>query len=247
MHRFFLTPEFLHGPQVSFPQEIAHQIIHVLRLGEGDQVAVLDNRGLMYRVRLSVDPAKMSLMGTILETKPASTEPKTHISLFFGLSSREKIEWILQKGTEIGVSAFNPFYSSRTLVKPESITTKKLDRWERIIREAAEQSGRGRLPALQQPQDFANCLPIEDGRRQLRLIAWEGASESSEPLVELLKRFNGASVDLFVGPEGGFSEDEVDLACEAGCQVVSLGKRILRMETAAIIFPALVLYQLGEM
>ena len=247
MHRFFLTPEFLHGLQVTFPQEIAHQIIRVLRLREGDKVAVLDNSGLIHQVRLSIDPAEVSLTGTILETKHASTEPKTHISLYFGLSSREKIEWILQKGTEIGVSAFIPFYSSRTRVKPESFTTKKMERWERIIREAAEQSGRGRLPALHPPQDFVNCLSIEDSRPRLRMIAWEAAQEGSEPLAEVLKRFNETSADLFVGPEGGFSEDEVDLACATGCQVVSLGKRILRMETAAIIFPALVLYQLGEM
>lgn len=247
MHRFFLTPEYFHGTQVSFPQEITHQIIHVLRLGEGDQVAVLDNSGLLHQVSLHIDIIEGILTGTVLDSNPAFTEPKTHISLYFGLSSREKMEWILQKGTEVGVSAFCPFYSSRTLGKPESYTSKKLERWERITREAAEQSGRGKLPAVHQPQSLENCLSSEGCRSELRLIAWEGASESSEPLVELLKRSNGTLVSLFVGPEGGFSEDEVELACAAGCQVVSLGKRILRMETAAIIFPALVLYQLGEM
>jgi len=246
MHHFFINPADIAGHQVSFPRDLAHQIIHVLRLDEGDQVAVLDNRGNIYEVELVVDRAARTVRGNIIATSPITTEPDCHLSLFFGLTSREKVEWILQKGTEVGVSAFFPFRSSRTLVKSESLSAKRLARWERIIREAAEQSGRGRLPELHQAQALTHYLSKVSESYSLGLLAWEGAQTKGESLHRLLQNFEGDSIALFVGPEGGFSEDEVSLAIEAGCRIVTLGARILRMETAAMILPALVLYELGS-
>jgi 16S rRNA (uracil1498-N3)-methyltransferase len=246
MHRFFLPPEQITGQRVTFPKETAHQIMHVLRLTEDDQVAVLDNSGLVHHVSLRVDSTALTVSGVIIKTQPVRSEPKTHLSLFFGLTSREKVEWILQKGTEIGVTAFYPFTSSRTLGKPGSVSIKKLARWERIIKEAAEQSGRGILPALHAPQDLAFCFSEAAMDHDLCLIAYEAADENVQRLSDVLERFTGASIALVVGPEGGFSEEEVQFGLETGYRVISLGARILRMETAAIVFPALVLYALGE-
>ena len=246
MHRFFLPPERIIGQHVSFPKEEAHQIIRVLRLVEDDQVAVLDNSGVVHYVRLRVDSTALTVSGMIIETQPVLSEPKTHLSLFFGLTSREKVEWILQKGTEIGVSAFYPFTSSRTLGKPGSVSIKKLERWERIIKEAAEQSGRGILPELHTPKDLAICFSEASRDHDLCLIAYEAVDQNAQSLPDALERFSGAGIALFVGPEGGFSEKEVQLGLVAGCRVISLGARILRMETAAIVFPALVLYAVGE-
>jgi 16S rRNA (uracil1498-N3)-methyltransferase len=246
MHRFFLPPEKIKGQRVTFPKETAHQILHVLRLSDNDSVAVLDNHGMVYHVRLAVNSETLSVSGMIFETQPILSEPKIHLSLYFGLSSREKVEWILQKGTEVGVSAFFPFYSSRTLVKPASLSPKKLERWERIIKEAAEQSGRGILPELHPPKDVAGCYLEATGLNNLCLLAYEVADENAQRLPDALKRFSGASIGLFVGPEGGFSEEEVQLGLEAGCRVVSLGARTLRMETAAMVFPALVLFALDD-
>lgn len=247
MHRFFLNPEHISGQQVVFPSDLAHQITHVLRLDEGDQVGVLENNGFIHRVRLQVGGADGSVTGIIMDTNPVLSEPKTHISLYFGLTSREKVEWIMQKGTEIGVSAFYPFFSTRTLVKPGSLSSKKIERWNRIIREAAEQSGRGRLPVLSPPKDLAKCLLKSHQDHQLCLLAWEDASSGGETIGRLLEDFTVGSVALFVGPEGGFTSEEVTMAIESGCQVVSLGARVLRMETAAIIFPALVLFERREL
>ena len=247
MHRFFLTPEFFEGDAVSFPKDIAHQIRHVLRLDVGDRVAVLDNSGLIYTVVLELDRSEDTLSGRIEATHAVKTEPRTDLALYFGLSSREKVEWILQKGTEIGVSAFHPFVSSRSLVKNTSLTGKKLKRWERIIQEAAEQSGRGRLPVLNLPEDLVDCFQKAVSAYPLCLIAWESAPVGNNSLAESIKSFAGRSIALFVGPEGGFSEEEVILAKNDGCQVVTLGARILRMETAAIVFPALVFHELGDL
>lgn len=245
MHHFFLTPDSIQGQTVTFPRQTAHQIKNVLRLRGGDQVAVLDNSGKMYTVILVSDPAEQTMTGQIVAAESVSSEPNIHLALFFGLSSREKVEMILQKGTEIGVASFHPFVSSRTLVNSMTLSKSKHERWVRIIQEAAEQSGRGRLPVLIPPDTLENCLFKASRDHDLCLMAWENSEEDGIKLEGLRKRFSGGSIALFVGPEGGFSDDEAAKANDAGCQLVSLGARILRMETAAIVFPALVLHELG--
>jgi len=245
MNRFFLFEEKFLGNKVVFPGDIAHQIHRVLRLKSGDQVEVLDNLGNAYRVALEINPDGGEVSGVITTSYPIETEPGVRLTLCFGLSNREKTEWILQKGTEIGVSVFFPFISSRTLVQKKELSQSKVARWERIIREAAEQSGRGNLPELRAPDDYANCLAKVSAKTDHCLIAWESASPA-QSLKHLRPTLTGKSVGILVGPEGGFSEVEIDQAQACGCQVVSLGKRILRMETAAIVLPALLLSELGE-
>lgn len=245
MNRFFLTPDQFSQDSVNFPPDLAHQILHVLRLGEGDRVAVLDDRGQIFQVALSLGPDKNQVTGEIIDRDDVDSEPWVQVSLCFGLSNRDKVEWIIQKGTEIGISAFYPFVSSRTLVQSQGLSAKRVNRWEKIIKEAAEQSGRGRLPKLVLPMQYNECLVKAVDAHDLSLIAWEGAEQSCASLKSLVRNFDGKSIALFVGPEGGFSENEVDEAAAQGVQRVSLGKRILRMETAAIVFPALVLHELG--
>lgn len=247
MNRFFLSPECFLDNEVIFPDDLVHQIVHVLRLKEGDEVAVLDDRGNIYQVTLSFDPGKDQVRGQIINRKSTDSEPEIKVSLCFGLTNRDKVEWILQKGTEIGISAFYPFVSSRTMVQSKTLSSKRVDRWERIIREAAEQSCRGRLPMLVDPLQYVQCLAEATDTHDLCLIAWEEAEQSRASLKSLIGKFDGESIALFVGPEGGFSEKEVDDAKEFSVHSVSLGKRILRMETAAIVFPALVLHELGAL
>ena len=246
MNRFFLGTEHIDEGKVTFPPDIAHQILHVLRLRGGDFVEVLDGDGQISRVALSIDVETSHVTGVIVETSFSTTESKVRVSLCFGLSNREKVEWILQKGTEIGVSAFFPFVSSRTLVQSTMLSQKKFDRWERIIREAAEQSHRGRLPVLNQPLDLETCFSTVTNAHDLNLIAWEEATDEERNVKNLIDTFTGNSIALFVGPKGGFSENEIKMGETMGCQVVSLGERILRMETAAIVFPAIVLHDLGD-
>ncbi len=244
MNRFFIQPEYIKGKSVHFPPDLSHQIVHVLRLKAGDLVDVLDNSGTVYHVALDIDPAEKIVQGRIMDSSMAKGEPAVTIELCVGLSQRDKFEWILQKGSEIGVSVFTPFISSRTLVQSGDLKPKRRDRWERIIREAAEQSGRGKLPELNDPVPFSELLQDESSDGVLSLIAWEGKDPEESGLIDPLIGYSGSRIRLLVGPEGGFSEEEVDSALECGCQVVSLGTRILRMETAAIFFPGLVLYLL---
>jgi len=245
MNRFFLSTDRISNGNVLFPPDIAHQIRHVLRLEGGDNVAVLDNQGHLLIVSLQIPPDSDQVVGEIVSIEDVDTEPQTQVSLYFGLTSREKVEFILQKGTEIGVASFTPFISSRTLVQSTILSDKKKARWERIIREAAEQSHRGLLPILHSPGGYGECLEQAKRDHPLCMIAWEEEVAERATLIQAAQSHAGSSIALFVGPEGGFSEPEINAARAVDCQVVSLGKRIMRMETAAIIFPALVLQNAG--
>ena len=247
MHRFFLSESQFQGTQVSFPPRIAHQIVHVLRMKNGGQVIILDGKGVEYLVMLSIDFDQVMVKGDILKESVAEAEPKTEISLCFGLSNREKTEFILQKGTEIGVAAFFPFISSRTLIQSADLEIKRVQRWERIIQEAAEQSRRGRCPIFNHILSLEACCEVVVPKHQMSLAAWEDEEPSPDTLSNLMVGFDGRAIALFIGPEGGFSEDEINNLKSAGVHSMSLGKRILRMETAALIFPALVLHELGDM
>jgi 16S rRNA (uracil1498-N3)-methyltransferase len=155
------------------------------------------------------------------------------------------LEWILQKGTEIGISEFQPFISRRTLVQQGERAEKHQARWDAILREASEQCGRGRIPELFRPLKFTDAIKVSLASCGLVIAAWE--EETVNDLKAVLGINKPASVGLFCGPEGGFDPVEIDLMHNAGIQFFSLGNRILRMETAAMIAPALVLYELGEM
>ncbi len=246
MHRFFVSPELIEGSEVFFPSDLAHQLGRVLRLREGDRVLVLDNSGAEHVVELH-SLAKRTAQGTIRETRPNRNEPRTHLSLFLGLLKGKKLDVVLQKGTELGVSRFVPVVTQRSVVNEVSdLSEAKVDRWEAIVREAAEQSERGRLPEISEPLFFDVALSEARASAGLSLIPWE---EGGTPLRQLLRGAGEATptrVNLFIGPEGGFAADEVLSARAYGVQPVTLGPRILRAETAAIAAAAAVLYEFGE-
>ncbi len=245
MHRFFLTPKDIQDQIVLFPSDTAHQILRVLRLHAGEQVVVLDNRGNEFLTELEcVD--KQSVSGRVLEQRLAASEPATALTLYLCLTQREKFEWMLQKCTEVGAAAFVPVLSSRSLVQSETDAANKLERWQKIIQEAAEQSHRGRIPQLMPPVRFAAAVQEAANHADLCLFAWEETHSQGIRKV-LANQTSGAKLAALIGPEGGLSELEAQQAAEAGWQMVSLGPRILRMETAAVVMTSLVLGYLGEL
>lgn len=237
MHRFFISPNGLHGDQVLFEDATAHQIRNVLRMKSGAHLIVLDNAGWEYEVELT-EVEKPSVRGTIHEKRAAEGEPTAAITLYQCLLKKDNFEWVLQKCTEIGVSRFVPVISQRTVIT--QVKANKLDRWERIITEAAEQSRRGRIPELAEPLDFAAAL--DDLHTDCALIPWEEATETTLRAA-LAAHPTAQSVALFIGPEGGFDPAEVAQAAEADVQPITLGSRILRAETAAVVASALVLHE----
>ncbi len=245
MQRFFVTKSGFEGDLVRLSAEQAHQVCHVLRLKAGDGIVVLDNAGNEYEVELTAS-GKREAVGRIVARRQATGEPTVQITLFQGLLARDKFEWVLQKGTEVGVSRFVPVQTERTLLRARQIDPKKLDRWQRIVTEAAEQSHRGRVPQIEPAIAFAQALS-RLGEFDRALIA--ATSGQAKTLSEALAASGRplASVAVLIGPEGGFSDEETAQAHESGVIPVSLGPRILRTETAAIIAPALVLFALGQM
>ena len=157
MNRFFLTdtPIQLGSPVDLTP--IAHQLRSVLRLGVGDHVVLLDNRGGAFLAEIRALDRK-SAQGFVLEAVAAPGEPSVAVTLYQCSLKADKFEWVLQKGTELGVTRFVPVVSRRSVVRPVAALAKKAERWQAIIREAAEQCGRGRLPELADPVDFADAV-----------------------------------------------------------------------------------------
>jgi 16S rRNA (uracil1498-N3)-methyltransferase len=247
-HRFFLPADCFIGGVVYFPMEITHQIKHVLRLEPGQVITVLDNLGSEYEVKLKQIDAP-SANGDIISQRLAVSEPGVYLALYLGLTQREKYEWMLQKCTEVGACSFTPVVTRRSLVQDLGGVKKKYDRWERILCEAAEQSGRGLIPELHPPVNFNEAVLEASRTSALILLPWE-----EEHLTNLIQAFRGIDLSnikkpriaCFIGPEGGFDAEEVDFACKSGAVLVTLGPRILRMETAAVVATALILHEMGK-
>lgn len=240
MHRFFVESEKLaNGPQITLEGEVAHQLARVLRLEAGAHILLLDGTSQEYEVELEEISRQGKIEragGRIVAQRTAAGEPKVYITLYQALLKGEKFDFVLQKGTEVGISAFVPVLTERCIVQAA-----RPERWRKIIQEAAEQSRRGRLPTLQDPPlRFAAALEQIKQQGETGLLAWE--EEHLHTLKQLAP--DVSRLALLIGPEGGFSEAEADLARAAGVQTVSLGPRILRAETAGPVATALALYQL---
>jgi 16S rRNA (uracil1498-N3)-methyltransferase len=256
MHRFFVDPDLLKGMEhVTLPEKLAHQVRDVLHLGVGEQLTLLDNSG----GEVLAEVAKSGRAGVevrLLERHAGRPESPVRVILCQGLLKSARFEWILEKGTELGVSTFAPILCRRSMAGLEDAGPAKIQRWQRIIQEAAEQCGRSRLPALAPIRPLMHALnDIPPGA--LALIPWE--EEHATSLREALTAFaepgdpsagqpaSPLTVILFIGPEGGLMAEEVKLAQRHGVRPVSLGPRILRAETAALAAVASVMYQLEQL
>ncbi len=234
MHRFFVPDRSISETKVVFPAEISFQIRKVLRLIDGEKVAVLDNSGLTRYVTLELI-GNSAAEGIIQETLRENRELPVHLDLYVSLTSREKFEWILQKTTEAGVSRIIPFVSERSLIQgnEKDPDQKKQQRRTAIMREAAEQCERSLLPTLEPAMSFQDAVRSVSGTGT-NLLFWE--EENKRTIWQALDAAdrNPSRIALMTGPEGGFTEAEASFAQNLGWQLVTLGSRILRMETAAI-------------
>ncbi len=258
MHRFFVSPDQLKDDKVTITGPAVHHIRNVLRLGPGDDIIVLDNSGWEREAEI-VEVGREQVVGRVLSRALATGEPRTKISLFQGVLKGSNFELVLQKGTELGIVEFVPLISQRCVIASLDDVNKKMGRWQRIVQEAAEQSRRGRLPNLQPVMIFSHACERAKRMGGLSLMPWE-----EEEMVNLKlvfgrgeKKSRGKktlsfpsrpfSINLFVGPEGGFTLDEVMLAQRYDIVPITLGPRILRAETAGLVATAAILYELGDL
>lgn len=243
--------ELVPGVGLELPAEVAHQVRDVLRLGIGDTIRLLDGAGGEYPAEVIVLDRKR-VAAQLGERMEGRSDPAVRVVLCAGMLKAAKLEWVLQKGTELGIAAFVPLLTERAVGAADEASEGKRRRWVKIVAEALEQCGGTRLPEVAEPRPLMQALASrpQDG---IALIPWEEAGNA--PLADMLRErvadmggvASVAEVRLFIGPEGGFSAREVELARRNGALAVSLGPRILRAETAALVAATLALEALGAL
>ena len=209
----------------------------------GGIVTLTDVDGNDFRgrvTRLATDRASV----LIFDLFPSSTESPLEIVLLQALPEKERMELIIQKGTELGVSMIVPFQSERSIsLQEREMKQRKAHRWQHIVLKAMEQSRRARVPRVKECCSFMEALEFSEGE-SLKIILWE---KTGEHLRTILERPLPQKIHAMVGPEGGFTEEEVRRAQEKGFTPVKLGQRILRTETTAITLVGILQYALGDL
>src|SRR6266516_1955284 len=231
---------------VALPDKLAHQVRDVLHLGVGEHLVLLDNSGAEFLAAIAKS-GRTGVEVEVLERRKGKSESPVRIVLCQGLLKSARFEWNLEKGTELGVSVFAPILCRRSMAGLEEAGSAKIQRWQRIIQEAAEQCGRARVPELHPIRPFTQALnDIPPGA--VALIPWEEERDYSLrdalKVIERREKKSPLTIVLFIGPEGGLLAEEVSQARQHGVQPVTLGTRILRAETAALATVASVMYEL---
>lgn len=245
MQRFFVTPDQVGEDKIRIQGSDVNHMKNVLRMRPGEEVMVSDGNNRQYRCRVEDYPEGEAVLA-ILEAGLVDTELPSRIYLFQGLPKQEKMELIVQKAVELGVCQVIPVQTRRCVVKLDAKkAAKKVQRWQQIAESAAKQAGRGYIPAVSEVMTFQEALAFSE-TLDIRLIPYELADgmEGTRKILDEIRP--GQSVGIFIGPEGGFEKEEVGRAVEAGALPITLGKRILRTETAGIAVLSILMYRLEK-
>lgn len=240
MPKFFFHKNDISRGQIQLFGEDEKHIKTVLRAREGEEITLCDGEGMDYQCRIA--SLERGVLLDILSKEVCETEPKTKITLYQGLPKGDKMELIIQKCVELGVDRIVAVSTERAIVKLDKKEAKKLERWQKIAEAAAKQSGRGKIPEIgQQVLKFKEAV-AEAKELDGAIIPYEREQETG--IRQFVENFKGESVGVFIGPEGGFADEEIALAQENGITPITLGKRILRTETAGMTTTAILLYEL---
>jgi 16S rRNA (uracil1498-N3)-methyltransferase len=249
MQRYFLNDRYSEDCPVVITGEDYHHIVRVMRMKEDDHIFVVfpDQSSAVARIEtISSDSVEVRVVKWETETK----ELPIKVAIASGLPKGDKLELIFQKGTELGADQFIPFNADRSIVKwDEKKAKKKLERWEKIVKEAAEQSHRNVVPSVSSPVSFKELLNLSN-QFDYTLVAYEEearAGEKGNLYKSLTSVKDGESILVVFGPEGGLTDKEVDLCKKEGFLACGLGPRILRTETAPLYVLSAISYQLELM
>ena len=242
MARFFVSADQMLDDEIILTGENA-QHAKVLRLKEGEQVLVCDGAGAEC-VCIVEGYSGNEVQLQVLERRDSSSEARVRVSIYMGFPKSDKLEHVIQKATELGADEIIAFPAARSVSKPdEKSLKKKLERWQKIAASAAEQSGRGRIPQVLVLDSYAAALK-RAALADKALMFYE--NEHATTLRMALDGNTFETVSMMTGPEGGLEEKEVQQALAAGLQVCTLGRRILRCETAPLCALSAVMYASGE-
>ncbi len=248
MHHFFVSPDkvdetmkkiFIDGSDVN-------HIKNVLRMKQGEELLISDGNGRDYVCRIEDCGGTGEVVAGILETTFGGTELPSEIYLFQGLPKSDKMELIIQKAVELGVHEIIPVATKRAVVKLDKKKEEsKLKRWNEISKSAAKQSRRSIIPSVHSVMSFKEAINYAK-TLDINLIPYENYKDMSETKHVIDKIQSGMSIGIFIGPEGGFDEEEVSLAIENNLERISLGRRILRTETAGLMIVSVLMFRLEE-
>jgi 16S rRNA (uracil1498-N3)-methyltransferase len=247
MRRFYVAPGAIDGESVILDSALAQRLANVLRLKAGDRIALFDGGGDDATVRLTSVTARR-IAGEVETRAPGPPESRTRVHLYQSITKGERFEWLVEKATEIGVASVTPLLTARAVVKTAGGGA-RAERWQRIAIEAAEQCGRGVVPAIGAPARLEEAFASAAG---VLLLPYEDADHTAPSVAGALHErvddvFASASVSIFIGPEGGYEPAEVEHAHAAGAAVITLGDRVLRSETAGLVALTLVMQAIGEL
>lgn len=243
MHRFLIDPAWRDGDDIRIYGDESRHLSQVLRLRPGDHIAVIDGSGEEHEAEI-VTVGKTEVTAKRLTTCTPDVEPAIEITLLQGIPKSDKMDYIVQKAVELGVSRIVPVRTAFVVGKDTADMTKRLERWNRIAREAVKQSRRTSVPEVMAPVSLEEAIRVYQG--DLGVLLYE--NERKKDLKALLKwytmnRYHRLS--LLVGPEGGISPAEAEYLALCGFQSVTLGNRILRTETASLAALAIIMYETG--
>ena len=246
MTTFYIESQQIDKETIHLMGDDVNHIKNVLRYQVGDEVFVCDERQERYACKI-MEFEKDAIVLHIETVISESTETRIEIDLYQGFPKSDKLEWVIQKGTEIGIKKFIPIITDRVIVKlEEKNESKKIERWKKIAKEAAVQSGRQAIPIIENARKLQNI--IENlAKYDIVIVPYE--CEKINTLKVALKSIDGEikKVAIVIGPEGGFSDKDISILKELNnMQLVTLGNRILRTETAGIVTAANVIYELEE-
>ena len=242
MPKFFVKPEQIQQDYIKIYGEDVKHITKVLRLNENDIIIICDGCGNDYTVSIE-EIQKNEISTKIISKKLSLTEPPIKVILYQGLPKSAKMEYIIQKCTELGIAKIVPVVTKRTVVKLDPKSREhKVERWKKISYEAAKQSNRGIIPSIDYPISFDEAVN-EMKNTDLSIICYERAEDLR--LKDLLrKHLSAQTISIMIGPEGGFDDEEIEKAQLQGLNIVGLGPRILRTETAGSAVLAMLMYEL---
>lgn len=243
MQHFFVTPSQVKGDLIFIEGSDVNHMKNVLRMHPGEEVTISDGNNCQYLCEIKGYEDEEAILH-ILEETTTDTELPSKIYLFQGLPKQDKMELIVQKCVELGVYQVVPVATKRCVVKlDDKKAKKKTERWQQIAESAAKQAGRGYIPEVHEVMSFKEALKYA-ASLDVVLIPYELA-EGMKETKEIISQIQpGQSVGIFIGPEGGFEREEVEMAIENGARSITLGKRILRTETAGLTTLSVLMFHL---
>ncbi len=248
MYKFFVNDNQIYDNKIDIVNEDVNHIKNVLRLNVEEKIEICNVSNSENFLCKIVELDNKIVRCDIIQKIENNREPNVHLHIFQGLPKAEKMETIIQKCTEIGVSEITPVVMKRCVVKLDDKTSlKKVVRWQKIAEVAAKQSKRDKIPTVNMPISIKNIYE-KIANYDIVLVAYE--NEENINLKQVLKELNPkekVNIAVIIGPEGGIEENEIDVLKDIGVKVVTLGKRILRTETAPIVIASIIMYEFDEM